>query len=439
MIKNLYMRILLLILICFLSVNCAYCYNLDFFSRFSDKFLDEYIQEALINNHDLKAANQKLEQYRFQIKEQFAKELPQASVMSNYAGAHFPVNDNNIFIKQNSYVLPLRASYEPDLLLKNRDKTKSKRKLFMAQCANKDSVYISLLSDVACAYINILLFDYLIEKELQILNSKIQSLSYNSKKYKSGIIDTVEFNSYLQELENEKIIYENLVKNQKNTLFNFASLIGRSSDNYQELERGKLEDFEYIETIPDIINSDLIYSRPDVIEIENKLRSSKIDITVAKKEFFPSFNITGFLVFDTAGAGNFFSWESSFAFLIAGLAQDIFKGGEKIANLKIKKAKYLELFEQYKQIELNAIKEINSTLNAIKQDTKSENTSKNQVIIEKRNLNATNKKLKRGIVSNIDYLDNKILLSQKEQLSATAKAQRLADYLSLYKAVGGKL
>ena len=128
-----------------------------------------------------------------------------------------------------------------------------------------------------------------------------------------------------------------------------------------------------------------------------------------------------------------------FCLLIAGLAQDIFKGGEKIANLKIKKAKYLELFEQYKQIELNAIKEINSTLNAIKQDTKSENTSKNQVIIEKRNLNATNKKLKRGIVSNIDYLDNKILLSQKEQLSATAKAQRLADYLSLYKAVGGKL
>ena len=145
------------------------------------------------------------------------------------------------------------------------------------------------------------------------------------------------------------------------------------------------------------------------------------------------------MAFDTAGVGNFFSWNSSFAFLIAGLTQDLFKGGEKIANLKTKKARYLELLENYLQTDLNAIKEINNVLNLIKQDTKSEINSKNQVKIQKRNLNAAQKKLNRGTISKIDYYDARIILGQKEQLRATSKASRLTDYLSLYKALGGRL
>ena len=130
-----------------------------------------------------------------------------------------------------------------------------------------------------------------------------------------------------------------------------------------------------------------------------KLKSAKIDVTVAKKEFFPSFNITGFLTFDTAGGGNFFSWGSSFAYLIAGVSQDIFMGGKKLANLKIKKNKYYELMENYKQIDLNAIKEINDTLNSIKQDTLAENNSKEKLKIESKNFSSAQKKLKRGTIS----------------------------------------
>ena len=147
----------------------------------------------------------------------------------------------------------------------------------------------------------------------------------------------------------------------------------------EEIMKENLDEFEYIGSIPEIINSDLIYERPDIKEIEEKLKSAKIDIRVAKKEFLPSFNITGFLAFDTAGGGNFFSWDSSFAYLVAGLTQDILKGGEKIANLRIKKARFMELLEEYKQKDLNAIKEINNSLNLIKQDKLIEKNSYSEV------------------------------------------------------------
>ena len=110
-----------------------------------------------------------------------------------------------IFIK-NSYILPFRASYEPDFLLKNRDKTKSKKKLYLAQIANQKSVYLSLLSDVENTYINILLFDFLIEKQIEILKDKSQNVSYSTKKLKYGTIDFTQLNDKKDELETQEVI-----------------------------------------------------------------------------------------------------------------------------------------------------------------------------------------------------------------------------------------
>ncbi|MBQ8635741.1 TolC family protein [bacterium] len=434
------MKILFLIIFIqlFLKTNAAGI-NIDFFKRFNDPCFEAYILEALENNHDLKQTNHKVEQFRYEISNQFSKQLPELSVSSSYLGASVPGGDPNILIKKNSYILPFRASYEPDLLLKNRDKTKSKKELYNAQLANQKSTYISLLCDVANAYINILLFDYLIEKQKEIVKDKEQNRDFNKNKYNFGVISFIDLNDIFSELNSQKILYDNLVKQQKTILYNFAALIGRSAYGIENIPRGKLKNFEYQEKIPNSISSDLIYFRPDLIEIENKLKSAKLDITVAKKDFLPSFNITGFLVFDTAGGGNFFSWDSSFAYLIAGLTQDIFKGGAKIANLKIKKAKYCELLEEYLQTDLNAIKEINNALNLIKQDTKAEYNSSNQVKLESENFLASIKKLKAGTMSKIEYLQNKNSLNQKEQLFAYTKATRLNDYINLYKAIGGQL
>ncbi len=425
----------------FINVSFANNVNIDFFKKFNDEYLLKYILETLENNHNLKEANYKVEQYRNEIKTQFSKELPELSVGSAYLGAHFPTTDTGdfFFVRPNAYILPFRVNYEPDFLFKSHDKTKSKEKLFKAQLANQKSTYISLLSDVASAYFNILLTDYLIKTQIEILKNKTKNLDLTNKKYKNGVIDLVELNEYRKKIQNEQIYYDTLIKNQKTMLYNFSSLIGKSPDCISDIKRGKIEEIEYTENIPEIINSDLIYNRPDLIEIENKLKSAKIDITIAKKDFFPSFNINGLYSMDTATGGNFFSWDSAFALLIAGLTQDIFKGGYKIANLKIKKARFQELFEQYKQADLNAIKEINNALNIIKQDSKNEKTTLYKLNLQDVNYNFSRKKFTQGTISKFEYLDEKAILDNSKQLWASSKATRLMDYVTLYKALGGEL
>ena len=296
-----------------------------------------------------------------------------------------------------------------------------------------------MLTDIANAYLNIILYDYLIKKQNEIVSLKQQNYLLNNSKYKFGIIDLASLYNSKEEINNQIIILENLIKKRKIILNNFSLLLGRSANCSDEIKRGDIETFEFKDNIPKTINSNLIYFRPDVIEIESKLKSAKIDVTIAKKDFFPSFNITGLLAFDTSGAGNFFDWSSSFAFIVAGATQDIFKGGEKIANLKIKKAKYVELVEKYKQTDLNAIKEIADALQVIDKDTKNEELLLNQLVLKRNDFKLSAKKYKSGIYSKIEYLNDKNLLLEQEQLTAISKTQRLCDYFTLYKAVGGQL
>ena len=51
--------------------------NIDFFNHFNDSYFEKYIQEALENNHDLKQANYRVEQFRYEIYNQFSKQISQ--------------------------------------------------------------------------------------------------------------------------------------------------------------------------------------------------------------------------------------------------------------------------------------------------------------------------------------------------------------------------
>ena len=413
--------------------------NVEFFTRFNDDYLLQYVNEAIDNNHNAKQATIRVEEYRQNVKSQFANELPSFSVAANYLGIHSPKFNPNLSVSKNAFVLPFMVNYEADFFLKNRDKTKSVKKTYEMSKFDEQSAYLALLSDVATVYTNILEYDKLIEKQEKIIDNYNQILNDVNKKLARGVINTTELNNSKANIEQANITLENLIKQREVLLIQFAVLIGRSTDGANSIERGSIDKFEYNAVIPSEIESDVIYSRPDVKRAEMALEKAKIDIRVARKEFLPRFNITGIWAFNNIAPGSFFSWESSLAALLAGATQDIFAGGRKIANLKFQKAKYKELFEQYRQTDLDAVKEVNTSLCIIKHDTEIENKTKEKLLLETENLNSANKMLNRGVISKTQYINSENLYINKDMDLTKAKTRRLVNYYTLYKTVGGKL
>ena len=414
--------------------------NVEFFNRFNDDYLFQYVNEAIENNHNAKQATIRVEEYRQGMKTQLAQELPSLSVAANYLGVHVPeISPAFSNIRKNNFVLPFIVNYEADFLLKNRDKTKSAKKSYEMSKFDEQSVYLALLTDVATVYTNILEYDKLIEEQEKIVDNYNQILNDANKKLARGVINTTELNTLTSKLEDANITLENLLKQREILLMQFAVLIGRSAENSNNIARGSIDDFEYSAVIPNEIESDVIFSRPDVKRAEAGLEKAKIDIRVARKEFLPRFNITGIWAFNTIAPGSFFSWETSLAALVAGATQDLFTGGRKIANLKYKKAKYEELFEQYRQTDLEAVKEVNTSLCIIKHDTEVENGVNEKLKLEAMNLNNADKMLSQGVISKSQYLNSENLYISKDMASTKAKTQRLVNYYTLYKTVGGKL
>lgn len=412
--------------------------NPEFFSRFNDECLVYYINQTLENNHSAKQATNSVEQYRQQVKYSLGKELPSFSVSANYLGVHVPKLDN-FELKQNAFILPFIVNYEADFLLKNRDKTRSIKKAYEASKFEEKAVYIALLSDVATVYTNILQYDTLLGLAQEKIDIYINLLNSDTRKYKRGIINTTQLNNTKKNLETAKNEYENLKKQQEVLLMQLAVLSGISPDKNITLQRGNLETIEYKGTLPCEIPSDVIFSRPDVMSAEAQLEKAKIDIRVARKEFLPNFNITGIWIFNTIAPGSFFSWESSLAAILAGATQDIFMGGRKIANLKIQKAKYEELFEKYRQTDLEAVKEVNTALCFIKHDTEIDSSTIKKLNYEYQNLNSSKRKFNQGVISQPEYLNELSKFISLQNDAVNTKTQRLINYFTLYKAVGGKL
>lgn len=257
------------------------------------------------NNHNLKKAGYVVEQYRQQARYSLGKELPSLSVSANYLGVHVPRLDN-FQLSQNAFILPFVANYEPDFLLKNRDKTRSAKKAYEAALYDEKAVYLSLLGDVASVYTNILQYDSLISLQQESVQSYRGIYDSDLKKFKRGVIDTSQLNLSKQNLDNAVISLQRYSKERDTLLMQLAVLCGLPPECAHTLKRGQLEALNYNSDVPTVISSDVIFSRPDVMRAEKNLEKAKIDVRIARKEFLPSFNITGVWIFNTIGAGFIF-------------------------------------------------------------------------------------------------------------------------------------
>lgn len=410
--------------------------NINWWDNFSDPCLKEYIIRAIEHNHDLKIASWQVEQFRQMVKVQFSQELPTISVGGTYVGLH--IDNANIFGKQNIFSVPFTASYEPDLFLKNHDKTKSSKKTYEASKFEEKSIYLSLVSEVAAVYINIVKYDKQICLQKYYVLIKREELLREEKRYKNGTVGAVEVNNLREDYQNAKNDLDKLVKYRDVALNELVVLIGDSAENAPCLKRNSFDDLEYKNQIPCAVSSDVIFSRPDIMASERTLEKAKIDVRVARKEFLPRFSINAVYAFTNLDGG-FFTWNSAVAAILASATQDIFTGGRKIANLRIAKSRYEQMFENYKQTDLKAIKEVADSLLIIDEDTKIDKNTLTNLQLEENNYTRLRKSYKNGTISCTDLLQERERLLSAEQNQTNSKSARLTDYITLYKAVGGKL
>ena len=416
--------------------------DIAFFSQFDDPYLESYIQKALSDNNTLKRATLRITEYEQLVKYSHGGQLPKVNIGAYYVGHKMPERDNPMFSDpkfENDLVVPLSASYELDFFGKNKSRTDSaKKQLEVAQLEEK-AVYISLISDVAAIYLNLLKYDSLIEKQQETVNNLEQIAASDAKLLDSGIITADRLASARQNVDNALNAVRYYEKQRDTMIMQLAYLCGITPEKGMELQRGTLSGLNYNGKVPDAVDVDVIWQRPDVAACEAQLETAEINIATARKERLPSFKITAALGLNTISSAAFFSWQSALVSLIAGIGHTLFDGGMRKAAVEVRELQYDELAEQYKSVDLNAVKEVTAALVMLQHDQEIDATLNAQMEREAKNCSDARQKLERGIITGTEYYVTSNRLVECQKNADQAKTQRISDIITLYKVTGGKI
>ena len=171
------------------SDDYKYAYvNMEWWENFNDPQLKTYISQAVKNNYDLKMASLAVEEYYQQTRISFANELPSATVGYSPNLVKMPGMTNTA----GSFVAPALVQYEVDIFLKNRDKTKSVKKLWEGSKLDERAAYISVASAVGTTYLNIVKLDKLIALQEEIVNDRKEIYDLMLLRHNEGITSTAD-------------------------------------------------------------------------------------------------------------------------------------------------------------------------------------------------------------------------------------------------------
>lgn len=408
--------------------------NMNWWSNFNDDLLNSYIEKAILNNYDLKMATINVEEYYQNVKLQFANELP--SAVAGFGPGFFkaPGMTNT----SSAIGLPVIVQYEADIFLKNHNKTKAVKKLYEGSKLDERAAYISVASAVGSTYFNIVNLDKMISLQEEIV--KIRQDIYNlmlarNKEGLTSTADTIKANKALVAGQTDLI---ELKKNREKMLHQMCVLIGESPENASSIKRNSLDKMNYQLAIPTQIPSEIITQRPDYMRAELMVEKAGIDVKVAKKEFLPSINILGGALFNASDLGSLFTTKNMLLGVGGGLMTPLFQGGSLIANLKLKKATYERILQDYYKTNLTAIQEVNDSLVASRLDKDKMAQTIKQYNLEKSDYKYNEKKFNQGTISKLDLIQHQENLLTIEKLVAQQKVECMTDAISLYKATGSK-
>lgn len=451
--KNLKILFTLILLLCSISVaqakatknktdNRIEYINLDWWAKYNDPILTEYISTAFENNQDLKIATLNVKQADQVVKMAFANQLPhagfQGDVFRDFSSSTIKFGGITIpDYSQSNFFLPATLSYEADIWGENYLKTKSVKKQLEMVKQNERASYIYLTSSLAANYFNLVKLDKLIKNQEELVKIQTEVVKLQDKKYKNGLCTVMD-------LMNEKQLLTQL-QEELNTYIDSRIVIGREvgvltglrEKDLSEVKRGTYENIAII-PLPSGINAEVIQYRPDYLKAEDYVQKIGIDVKVARRDFLPKFTLYGQAGFSAYNLTNIFG-NHTFKSLIGFVPSiDLFTGGAKMATLRYKKIELEKAQQMYEKTILTSIQEVNNSLGgAITRDLNYKESIK-RYDLENEKFQLANEKFNIGAKSNLDLMKDRERLLVAEKDEVNGKINYLISTINIYKAVGGK-
>lgn len=408
---------------------------------FHDDDLEGLENELLAANQTLKVALANFAQARASAAVQNATLFPTLSTdptasRQRYSGTRaigssIPLSGP---VTQNSYTLPFTVSYEVDLFGKRRRTIEAAQAAYQANAADLENVRLVLTAELAADYFTLRQLD----TEVAILDRTVQTLEKGLDLVKSrhagGIasgLDVAQEETLLNTTRTQATLLRQQRKQFEDAI---AVLVGKPAPDFQLKAREITTEPPNIDaTLP----SDLLERRPDIAAAERQMAIANAQIGIAKAAYYPSLVLYGQGGWNSANISQLLNAESGFWAIGANVAEDIFTGGARRAQVQFSEAGYEGTLANYRGTVLNAFREVQDNITGLQVLDSARQSQADAVASSRRQLDIANSRYVGGLVNYLDVVSAQQNLLSNEQEAAIIRGQRLVTSVLLVKALGG--
>ncbi len=424
----------------------------DWWKVFKDPILDSLIASAYKQNLTLQIAGLRVLEARAQLgiaKGSLYPQVQQArggatynSIGENSANTSF--GDLNYW----DFDAGFDASWELDFWGKFRRGIESADTSLLANMAAYDDFLVSLLAEVANAYVIIRTF----EKRIQLAEENVElqkrSLRITEVRFQNGATTELDVQQAKTLLRNTQATIPLLKIGDRQAKHALSTLLGKPPSELANILAGVHKIPAAPAEVAAGIPAELLRRRPDIRRAELEAASQSALIGVAKADLYPSFSLFGSLGLKASdgndltrsgneGADELFDGDSVEFFGGPSFSWNIFNYGRIKNQVRVQDARFQQLIVNYQDTVLRAAREVEDAMVGFLRAQETEALLSESVDAAARSVELALLQYRDGVTDYQRVIDTQTSLVSQQDIWTQTRGEISTNLIAMYRALGG--
>ena len=421
------------------AVNLAAEPGAAWWKVFEDPVLDDLVGRAVAGNLDLKQAEARLRQSRALFKDARLDLLPRITSDATYNRSEEQIPGfGSARVPIESAQLGFDAAWEIDLFGRVRHGVEAARSEAGASDADLRAAKVSVMAEVARVYFDLRGAQARLAVARANADTQRETVRLTEVRFEVGRGDPVDVRSAQARLSATQATIPELEAQEAAARYQLAVLVGlRPGALDAALAPPAAPPPALIKPLPIGDAAQFLRRRPDVQAAEWRLRAETARTGVAAADLFPRIRVTGFIGLLSGDVSKLFAHGSQAWSVSPQVTWPALDLGGAHARLRAQEARQDEILAAYDQTVLVAVQDLETALNAYRQQQRQIVSLSEQVEASRGAADLARIRYKEGSIDFLVLLDaERTLLSAEDDLTA-AQTSANTDIVAIYKALGG--
>ena len=412
-------------------------------SVLDDPDLDDLIARAKVANLDLRTAVWRVEEARALRGVAAGAAYPQVDAVGSASRSE--PSDNGVlgdlapdgFEAGNLFEVGVGASWELDVFGRIRRTVESADAALEADIEAYRDVLVSLLSEVASAYVDLRTTQERLRLARNNVNIQNNTLSLTQDRFRVGLVSGLDVAQAEAILASTEALIPQLRTQRELAMNRLAVLLGAVPGSLHDelLEPRPIPHEPEQATVG--LPADLLRQRPDVRRAERSLAAQTARIGIATADLYPSFSLTGYLGLEAVDGSDLFGSDSTTWSFGLPVRWAIFSGGRIRSQIRAEEARTEQALVAYEQAVLRALEEVENSLYAYGEELSRRDHLRDTVDATERSLDLVMTQYRSGLTNFQNVLDTQRSLLNRQDELAASEGQVTQNLIAVYRALGG--